>query len=74
MFVTALDLAQDWDMFQTNAGVTSRMHAVARAISGGPVYISDKAGEHDTDIIRYAFITGTLLSVVSTPTLHKDFS
>ncbi|CAM9961822.1 unnamed protein product, partial [Sphacelaria rigidula] len=35
---------QDWDMFQTGIGEASWMHAAARAVSGGPVYISDRPG------------------------------
>jgi raffinose synthase len=43
---------QDWDMFQTNLGPASWLHAASRAISGGPVYISDRPGNHNTDILR----------------------
>eukprot|EP00752_Nemacystus_decipiens_P017232 g15436.t1 len=43
---------QDWDMFQTNIGEASWMHAAARAVSGGPVYISDRPGDHNTEILR----------------------
>ncbi|KAG5188142.1 hypothetical protein JKP88DRAFT_178296 [Tribonema minus] len=43
---------QDWDMFQTSLGAVGAMHAAARAISGGPVYISDRPGEHDAALIR----------------------
>eukprot|EP01084_Bolivina_argentea_P146734 256850_1 len=42
---------QDWDMFQTNLGVPSQVHAAARAISGGPVYISDRPGECNSVIL-----------------------
>lgn len=40
----------DWDMFQTKHEFAS-FHAAARAISGGPVYVSDKVDEHDYNII-----------------------
>ncbi|CAN0114655.1 unnamed protein product [Ectocarpus sp. 12 AP-2014] len=58
---------QDWDMFQTGLGGTgdaagaaglseganpSWFHAAARAISGGPVYVSDRPGQHNADILR----------------------
>ncbi|CAM9742069.1 unnamed protein product, partial [Ectocarpus sp. 12 AP-2014] len=43
---------QDWDMFQTNIGDASWMHAASRAVSGGPVYISDRPGDHNTEILR----------------------
>ena len=41
----------DWDMFQS-AHPMAAFHAAARAISGGPVYVSDKPGEHDFDLLR----------------------
>ena len=51
----------DWDMFQTNLGKPSAMHACARAISGGPVYVSDRPLEHESSLIRrLAFPDGSL--------------
>ena len=41
----------DWDMFMSGH-YTGAYHAAARAISGGPVYISDKPGDHDPNIIK----------------------
>lgn len=41
----------DWDMFQTGHPYGS-YHAASRAISGGPVYVSDRVDEHDFDLIR----------------------
>lgn len=41
----------DWDMFQTNHKY-AQYHAASRAISGGPVYVSDKVDEHDFDLIK----------------------
>ncbi|WP_184676727.1 Sip1-related alpha-galactosidase [Algisphaera agarilytica] len=41
----------DWDMFQSDR-TEAHMHAVARAISGGPVYLADKPGEHDGNLAR----------------------
>jgi raffinose synthase len=41
----------DWDMFQSNHAIGS-FHAAGRAVSGGPVYVSDKPGEHDFDLLR----------------------
>ncbi|KAF3228603.1 hypothetical protein TWF191_002459 [Orbilia oligospora] len=46
-----LNVTPDWDMFQTRhewAGY----HAAARCISGGPVYITDDVGSHDTSIVK----------------------
>jgi len=52
---------QDWDMFRTDGGRTSHMHAAARAISGGPVYISDVPQAHDEVILRkLAFADGAV--------------
>lgn len=41
----------DWDMFQTH-GPMADYHAAARAVSGGPVYVSDRPGQQDPAILR----------------------
>lgn len=41
----------DWDMFHSKHPAAF-VHAAARAISGGGVYVSDKPGEHDFDLLR----------------------
>ncbi|MES1186192.1 MAG: Sip1-related alpha-galactosidase [Myxococcales bacterium] len=41
----------DWDMFQSGHPVGA-FHAAARAVSGGPVYVSDKPDAHDFDLLR----------------------
>lgn len=41
----------DWDMFQSTHS-TAGLHTAARAISGGPIYVSDKPGEHDIALLR----------------------
>lgn len=41
----------DYDMFQSNHE-QGGFHAAARAISGGPIYISDKPGQHDADLLK----------------------
>ncbi len=41
----------DWDMFWTRHE-DSLHHAVLRAVSGGPVYISDKTGETDPALLK----------------------
>ncbi len=41
----------DYDMFQTHHD-NAIFHAVARAISGGPIYITDIPGKQNFDIIR----------------------
>lgn len=49
-------LQTDWDMFQS-AHPWAAFHAAARAISGGPVYVSDKVGVHDADLLRKLVIS-----------------
>lgn len=41
----------DWDMFQSNNSVAT-LHAVARAVGGCSVYISDHPGEHDLELLK----------------------
>lgn len=46
-----LNILPDWDMFQTDHEFAG-FHAAARCLSGGPIYITDVPGKHDTDIIN----------------------
>ena len=41
----------DWDMFQTGHP-SGAFHAAARAISGGPIYISDEVGKENKETIK----------------------
>ena len=41
----------DWDMF-TSTHVDAGMHAAARAVGGAQIYVSDKPGQHDFDLLR----------------------
>lgn len=41
----------DWDMFHSLHSA-AEYHASARAISGGPVYVSDAPGKHDFQLLR----------------------
>lgn len=41
----------DWDMWWTGDG-QAKKNSVLRAVSGGPVYISDKLGESVADVLR----------------------
>lgn len=41
----------DWDMFQTTHPC-AEFHAASRAISGGPIYVSDKVGQHDFALLK----------------------
>ena len=50
LFLSALALP-DFDMFQSKHAVAS-LHAAARAVSGGPVYVSDAPGHHNFEILH----------------------
>jgi raffinose synthase len=51
----------DWDMFHS-AHPRAGFHAAARAVSGGPVYVSDGIGAHDADLLRKLVLSdGTVL-------------
>mmetsp|Transcript_18004 Transcript_18004/g.23702 ORF Transcript_18004/g.23702 Transcript_18004/m.23702 type:complete len:953 (+) Transcript_18004:80-2938(+) len=53
---------QDWDMFQTNLGKESWIHAASRAISGGPIYISDRPGQHNPKVLsKLVLADGSIL-------------
>ncbi|KAL4869469.1 hypothetical protein BDV12DRAFT_167795 [Aspergillus spectabilis] len=46
-----LNILPDWDMFQTSHPYAS-FHATARCVSGGPIYITDTPGQHNTTLIN----------------------
>jgi len=51
----------DWDMFQS-AHAMGAFHAAGRAVSGGPVYVSDTTNEHNFDLLRKLVLSdGTVL-------------
>lgn len=51
----------DWDMFQTHSAGAD-IHAAARAISGGPVYVCDYPEKQDADILRRLILSdGSIL-------------
>lgn len=41
----------DWDMFQSTHPCAA-FHAASRAMSGGPIYISDKVGNHNFELLK----------------------
>ncbi|KAK6928371.1 Glycosyl hydrolases 36 [Dillenia turbinata] len=41
----------DWDMFQSTHPC-AEFHAASRAISGGPIYVSDSVGKHDFELLK----------------------
>ncbi|KAL4740626.1 glycoside hydrolase superfamily [Aspergillus similis] len=64
-----LNVLPDWDMFQThpaNGPDYAAFHAAARCISGGPIYITDKPGQHDIQLIKQmtaSTIQGTTITL-----------
>jgi raffinose synthase len=50
LFMGAL-VQPDWDMFQS-LHPAAALHAAARAVSGAAVYVSDKPGAHDFELLR----------------------
>lgn len=51
----------DWDMFWTRHPDSAK-HALLRAVSGGPVYCSDRVGETDAQVLKpLAYPDGELL-------------
>jgi raffinose synthase len=66
----------DWDMFQS-AHPMGAFHAAGRAVSGGPVCVSDKPGAHDFALLRSLVLSdGTVLRAdgVGRPTRDCLFS
>lgn len=55
----------DWDMFHSKMDGKDRiplLHAIARAVSGGPVYVSDRPGNQDFELLsRLVLPGGTVL-------------
>lgn len=51
----------DWDMFQSTHPCAA-FHAASRAISGGPIYVSDSVGQHDFNLLKSLVLPdGTIL-------------
>jgi raffinose synthase len=51
----------DWDMFQSDHPMGA-FHAAGRAVSGGPVYVSDTTNAHNFDLLRKLVLSdGTVL-------------
>jgi raffinose synthase len=58
----------DWDMFQSGHEA-GWFHAAARAISGGPVYLTDEPGQTDFALVRRLRLSDGSLPICRTPAL-----
>lgn len=62
----------DWDMFQSH-DPSAEFHAVARAVSGGPIYFTDEPGKENPEILRrLAFSDGRLLMADEPAQVTRD--
>lgn len=62
----------DWDMFQSH-DANAAYHAVARAMSGGPVYFTDEPGKERAEVLRpLAFSDGRLLMLDEPGQVTRD--
>jgi hypothetical protein len=62
----------DWDMFQSH-DANAEYHAVARAVSGGPVYFTDEAGKERAELLRpLALSDGRLLMLDEPGQVTRD--
>ena len=50
-------LQADWDMFHSKHPA-ALLHATARAVSGGGVYVSDKPGQQDFALLKRLVLPG----------------
>lgn len=62
---SCLDVAPDWDMFQTHDSVYGPLHAFARAFSGGAVFLTDIPGKHRIETLK-----NLAVPVVNSAALH----
>lgn len=58
----------DWDMFQSH-GIDAEYHAAARAISGGPVYVSDKPGKQNFTLLKKLVLSDSRIPKWDRPAL-----
>lgn len=62
----------DWDMFQSKHPMGA-FHAAGRAVSGSPVYVSDKPGAHDPELLRKLVLSdGTVARAQGVGRLSPD--
>ncbi len=56
----------DWDMFQSGHEMGA-YHAVGRTVGGCPVYVSDKPGVHNFDLLRKLVLPDGTVSIADYP-------
>lgn len=56
----------DWDMFQSH-DEGARAHAIARAVSGGPAYVTDVPGKSRPDVLRPLVLSDGRIAGVDAP-------
>ena len=62
----------DWDMFWTSHP-DGRKHSLLRAVSGGPVYFSDRVGETNPDVLKpLAYLDGSLPMMIRSAKPTED--
>lgn len=62
----------DWDMFHSRHE-WGHFHAVSRAISGGPIYVSDKPGYHEPELLSALTLADGLVSRCESPAVPGDW-
>lgn len=56
----------DWDMFQSSHP-DAALHAAARSVGGCPIYVSDKPGTHDANLLRQLVLPDGTALVANQP-------
>ncbi|RPB02555.1 glycoside hydrolase [Choiromyces venosus 120613-1] len=64
-----LHILPDWDMFQTSLPQYASIHAAARCLSGGPVFITDSPESHDQNLV--SSMVSPILSVKTPPRILR---
>lgn len=61
----------DWDMFMTDHEY-GEYHAMSRAVSGGPVYVTDEVGVHNFDVISHLVLSDGTLPLCTDVAVPKE--
>ncbi|RHZ87099.1 hypothetical protein Glove_40g15 [Diversispora epigaea] len=66
IWTSLLNCIPDWDMFQSHHKF-GEFHAAARAISGGPIYISDPPNQHNVEILKRCVVKSVSFEIINSP-------